>query len=189
MRAVFGRTLSVACLLWYADAGAQATSLDTCLESGPVLPCFEEGPSTTLFEQCGPMRFFRRFVGRVTWPALTNVGPITVSIETRAIRSTRYPIYVEIVPGPICVPTAPGVVVMATYGGDQCGGAWQTRGPINIDGIVQRGSPYVLQLVCFASVLGDFASPGFDCFRVTPDTTTTAGIKPALWGMVKAYYR
>jgi hypothetical protein len=167
---------------------AQTATMETCLASGPIRPCFEEASTTTLFEQCGPTRFFRRFVGRLTWPALTNAGPITISVETRAIRSTRYPIYVEILPGNICAPTAPGIVLMATYGGDECGGSWQTRGPINIDQIVPRGSPYVLQIVCFASALGDFSSPGIDCLRVTSANSASEPLA-TLWGTAKMLYR
>jgi hypothetical protein len=71
-------------------------------------------------------RLFTEFLGAVSWFQLRCVGPIVIAVETVAIPTTQYPIYVEVVPRvepPLPCVNDPGFVVFTAYGvGHLCGG-------------------------------------------------------------------
>lgn len=139
-------------LIWALFCSAQAVhaqpaDLAVCLGGG--LPCTEEALARR-YMSCS--KTFYVYSGRVGWGPLLCVGPITVEVEAFNLPTTRYPLYVEIVPvaTPPCPPLSPGFLIASTLGGGSCP-AWQTSGPIDITRIIPLGSLYQLQLVFFQS--------------------------------------
>ncbi len=164
-------------------SAAQDVNLFACL--GGPLPCYEE---VLTHRMSGCSKLFWSYAGRVAWWPLRNVGPITVEVEAVNTATTRYPLYVEIVPVATlpCPSLSPGVVVMSTLGTTACP-AWQTSAPIDISAIVPMGELYTVQLVFFRSITGQFFSPASDCIRVTAHPVSPVAGKA--WGHVKTLYQ
>ena len=166
-------------------AAAQPVELFECLSSPESFPTCEDIGGGVLFTEC-PARFYR-FYGRIAWFPLRCVGPITVGVKTAGFWSTRFPLYVEVVPlrqNPgVCV-NDPGYVVMIARGGFAPCGTWETVGPVDITTVIPVGSSYALRLRFFGAPGGD--SPGVDCVRVTPHLT---GVTATTWGQVKCLFK
>ena len=175
-----------------SSALAQETELEECLDQGTF--CSESAP-ILMDESCGEK--FYRFRGRITWPPLLNVGPVTISVRTRALLfQTPYPLYLEIIARDStfpdeCVTYIGGSVILVGQGANQCGGTWETFGPVDLRGFgVPIGGQYNLQAVFFEQ-FGHHPvlhSVGLSCIRVTahPDTTAVA---PGSWSQLKSLYR
>src|SRR5262245_48854910 len=74
---------------------ALPTELEDCTGSQADF-CFDAAP-ILLDESCGSR--FDCYQGRIAWPALRNVGPVTIAVQTRSIPLgyTAFPLYVEVV--------------------------------------------------------------------------------------------
>lgn len=180
-------TLAIA-LFASAQAAAQPTDLDACLSGGGPQPLCEDIHAASVLDIfCDPIRVFELYNGRVAWAPLRCVGPITIALNTRSLTSTRFPLYVEIVPVQnLDHCPGPGVLVMVAHGGNQCGGIWETSGPLDITSIVPLGSLYAIQLVFFYAAYGAYLSPAVDCIRVTAQPMA---IEARTWSQVKTLYR
>jgi hypothetical protein len=176
-------------------AGAQSTDLFTCIELFGERPdCSNVGSGLVVIPQCFG-RVFGQFIGFMAWFPLRNVGPIEVEIEAASSAFTHYPLYVQIVPldgvdrERVCgTEPIPGYVIMTifprrTLPDDPCD-RWESSGVIDISRIVPIGGLYALRLYAFNHRFG--TSPGIDCVRITPVTSTVA---KTTWGGVKWLYR
>jgi hypothetical protein len=177
-------------------AAAQQTELEDCVGPGADF-CFD---STGVFvdEGCGVT--FYRYRGTIAWPAILNVGPVTISVLTRDLRFgyTDIPLYVEVRgranPGDDtdCRTHFSGQLVLVAQGGMQCGGTWESIGPLDLRPHgVPLGAYYNLQLVFFEAVPGQIPdatshSIGFACIRVT---SHPSGVEALSWGNVKRLYK
>ena len=173
------------------------TELDDCTGLGASF-CFDGTPAL-LDSGCGSR--FEGYDGRIAWPVLRNVGPVTIAVQTRYRFDTRpgqeqpvMPLYVEICGrgSPLdrleCRTGLGGVLVLVAQGAEQCGGTWESIGPIDLARYgVPLGEPYNVQCVFFR--LGPEPrtprSVGLSCIRVTSSITT---VSKATWGMVKSLY-
>src|SRR5262245_35947934 len=132
-------------------AHAQPSELQSCFEDGSYCA---ESQLDTLAISCGTV--FRQFVGRVAFPPLVNRGPVTIAVRTVRAPGTPFPLYAE-VRGHIsdepttCTTMLAGSVVFVAQGiVQQCGGVWETVGPIDLtqNGVL-LGGIYHVQLVGF----------------------------------------
>jgi len=155
--------------------------------------CFDGTPAL-IDSGCGAS--FEVYAGRIAWPILRNVGPVTIAVQARYAFSEQaiLPLYVEVADRRSdsnlgCRTTRAGQVVLATSGAEQCGGTWQSFGPIDLAryGIL-LGEPYQVQCVFFRSTPDrtTIRSVGFACIRVTSHATSVVS---APWGIVKSLYR
>jgi hypothetical protein len=171
--------------------GAQPTTLYDCVATGPDLTLCNDVATGTLLDACpeGP-RIFGNYYGRVEW-LLLYVGPIDVEVNARAVPSTHYPLYIEIVPqrsqteSPWC--DLPGRVIMVARGGKTCDG-WERVGPISLDYWVLPGERYVIRAHFFGSSGNEFASPYLGCVRVAPSFGAPSDVAERPWGLVKRLY-
>jgi hypothetical protein len=168
------------------------TELEDCV--GPEADfCFSGSPAL-IDTSCGVT--FNGYQGRIAWPALRNVGPVTIAVQTRNMSfqgQTFFPLYVEIVARPLpedgtdCNHGRAGQVVLTAEGARQCGGTWSSIGPLDLRPFgVPLGVNYSVQCTFFRT--SDGVTPrtvGFSCIRVTPASTVVGG---ALWGSVKRLY-
>jgi hypothetical protein len=180
---------------------AQPTELYDCVGEGADF-CFD---STGVFvdESCGAL--FYRYRGNISWPALKNVGPVTISVLTRNLPypwQTHFPLYVEVrgrtnvLDGTDCRTGLGGDLILVAQGGQQCGGTWESIGPIELREYgVPDGANYSVQLVFFEAVPYpddpirrglESKSIGFSCIRVTshPEIARILG-----WSAVKRLYQ
>jgi hypothetical protein len=169
------------------DAWAQPSELSTCLsQSEPLLFCEDTHGTTYVDLDCS--REFFTYTGRVSWAPLMCVGPVTIELNTRFVpHATRYPIYVQIaryIDSATCEP--PGVLVGRVYGGDMCGGTWESVGPIDLPQIIPVGDSYAVQLLFMAAAVGEYRSPGLDCLRVTAHMSS---VMQASWSHAKVLFR
>jgi hypothetical protein len=165
-------------------------------------PGFCSEDSIPILEDQGCGATFNRYHGKIAWPVLRNVGPVTISVKTRVRRfpelTIEYlPLYVEVVgrtagPGDDyrCRTSFGGFVLLVAQGGPDCGGAWESVGPISLVRFgVPAGALYHIQMAFFESgppPARQFHTLGFACLRVSshPDAVTAAS-----WGTIKTYYK
>jgi hypothetical protein len=181
-------------ILDVAHAAADVpTELEDCITDADF--CFSFDP-VLIDEACGAR--FESFQGSISWPPLKNVGPVTIAVQTRHVGRTNFPFYVEIAqrghpgdPG-TCRPWT-GEVVLVAQGGTQCGGTWESIGPIDLAAGfgVPLGSNYSVHCLFFRSLPTEppgreARSVGFSCIRVTSTPTPLA---PGSWSLVKRLYR
>jgi hypothetical protein len=161
-------------------------------------PAFCSSDSVAVLVDAGCGTTFNRYHGRIAWPVLRNVGPVTISAKTRVRREevTQYlPLYVEVV-GRVyagddyhCRLNLAGIVVLVAQGGPDCGGTWESVGPINLTSFgVPLGALYHVQVSFFESLPPDpvLRSIGLSCIRVTPHPTAVAS---TTWSNVKVLFR
>lgn len=169
-------------------AGAQPTELSSCFEPGTFCA---EAPFDTLETNgmdCG--QTFRIIQGRVAFPPLVNVGPVTIRVRTYGYPATT-PLYVE-VRGPNrgglgCTTVLAASLVLIAYGfPTQCGGVWESIGPIDLtrNGI-PFGTEYHVQLEGFREYGGQTVA--VSCIQVVRDTTSA--VAAVSWGGLKRLYR
>ena len=194
------RTIALALLLATAfRAGAEEpTELYDCLDdaNGPDF-CRTDSTVVLVDEGCGVT--FNRYHDTIAWLVLRNVGPVTISVKTRYVRfgRTLLPLYVEIISGTTqhelteCRTDLGGHLILVAQGGPECGGAWESVGPIDLRlWGVRPGELYSVQVVFFESIPDHdgetpFYSVGFSCIRVTSHPTAVA---PATWSAVKVLF-
>jgi hypothetical protein len=177
------------CLLVAGAAWGQATDLEECLGPGGTY-CSASGWSIA-DTSCG--QTFYWYTGRITWPVLRNVGPITLSVTTRAFPNrTVYPLYVEMVrvrvdPGN-CRTAGGGYLLLAAQGADQCGGTTESVGPIDLTHLgIPLWTLYAVQIVFFRDLVNDrYRSVAMSCVRLTARPVGVAG---STWSAAKALYR
>jgi len=166
------------------------TELNDCAGT-ETSACFNEA-SALLDSGCGAR--FVDYWGRISWPVLKNVGPVVIAVQTRFIleEHTLFPLYVEVRnrTSPVdrleCDNTLGGQVVLVAQGADQCGGTWESVGPIDLRRWgVPLGAPYSVQCVFFHSRVA-VRSVALACIRVTPAPTAVTTIH---WAKVKALYQ
>lgn len=184
-----------------AQSGAQQpTELFDCLDDTDGPNFCSDSTAVLVDDGCGVT--FNRYRGRIAWPVLWNVGPVTISVRTRQMDFaglTRLPLYVQVVNRQSpndprdCRTWAPGgFLVLVAQGGPDCGGTWETVGPISLASYgVQLGQPYNIQIPFFESLPSSdgryyFHSVGFSCIRVTSHPTAIGAIT---WTNVKVLYR
>ncbi len=169
------------------------TELNDCTGPGADF-CFDDTPAL-IDSGCGAR--FEGYAGRISWPVLRNVGPVTIAVQTLFTREgqTLFPLYVEVRnrTSPLdlldCNTTLGGVVVLVAEGADQCGGTWESVGPIDLRRYgTPLGAPYSVQCVFFRTTPTGVTprSVGFSCIRVTSAPTLVTAID---WGIVKSLYR
>jgi hypothetical protein len=169
------------------------TALDDCV--GPEEDfCFSGSPAL-IDTSCGVT--FNGYQGRIAWPALRNVGPVTIEVQTRNTSfqgQTWFPLYVEVDARPFpedgtdCNQARPGLVVLVAEGARQCGGTWASIGPLDLQRFaVPLGTNYSVGCTFFRTTDGVTArTVGFSCIKVTPAATLTSDVQ---WGFVKRMYR
>lgn len=187
------------CLVPVQATAQEPTDLYDCVddEDGPGF-CARDSTPVLVDEGCGAT--FNRYHGRIAWPVLRNVGPVTISVKTRVKRfpetQTQFlPLYVEVVGRTFtnddyrCRQLG-GLVILVAQGGPDCGGAWESVGPISLVRFgVPPGALYHIQMPFFEGPpppTGQFHTIGFSCLRVTshPDAITAVS-----WGTVKSLYK
>lgn len=179
-------------LLLAAGAGAQEpTELYDCVDDtdGPSF-CTYDSAAVLVDEGCGAT--FNRYHGVIAWPALRNVGPVTISVRTRAVigRADYLPLYIEVVEAiPGCRAWRTAFLALEVQGGVLCGGRWESVGPVDLREFgVSLGELYTVQAVFLESIPGQVKahSVGFNCIRVTSHPLEVA---PATWSTIKVLYR
>ena len=178
---------------------AQPSEFSSCLEEGSFC---SEAPLDTILTRgpggdfgCG--QEFYKIIGRVAFPLLVNQGPVTISVLTLAPSAyARYPLYVEIrphVPGDPsnCTTLLAGTLVLEAQGfPTQCGGVWETIGPLDL---TQRGialgATYHIQVVGFRELMTGYHSTGLACIRLTSAVRERAPVALNAWGRIKQLYR
>src|SRR5262245_20267224 len=165
------RMLVVLLCAFAVRASAQPTEFASCLEPGTY--CSESALDTLeLFAQdCGVT--FVQFVGRLAFPPLVNRGPVTITVRTTSAVWTPYPLYLEVrghTPGEpeSCTTLLAGDVALVAHGiPRQCGGIWETIGPLDL---TQSGIPletiYHVQLIGLRDAEIGYGSVGFACLTV-----------------------
>jgi hypothetical protein len=173
--------------------GAAETQLEDCLETSTRV-C-SDSPRLLVEDECGPASY--RYVGRISWPPLRSVGPVTIGVQTRADPFTLIPLYVEVrglssfSDTTACRTGLGAELVLEIPGGASCGGTWTTIGPVDLRPHgVSLGELYLLQLMFFQTVpfpTGQRGySPGVSCVRVT---TSPAVITASTWTSMKLIHR
>ena len=170
-------------------AFAQDTELHSCL---PDSNACSEMEAISISDGCGDT--FYLYHGRLSWPALRAVGPITVSVQTYRHQDTYFPLYVEFQPGAIlpgCTTTdSGGLLLLETRGSAQCAGLWTSVGPIDIINLfgITPGSLYRIR-VGFLQGPPDWFStaPALHCIQVT--TAAPSPVVQRSWGHIKAVYK
>ena len=189
MKARCGTRILQALAVWSYLLGGSARSQDTELIS--CLPdsraCYES-EGELLEVSCGQGFYFHH--GRLSWPPLRAVGPITVSVKVKHHWSTFLPLYVEIlteVDSTGCSTGFYNFPVLVTEGTPDCGGAWYSVGPIDMSRFTWPGhSLYTIQVEFLdGDPVGYLRSPGFACVRVNVSTP----VKSTTWANVKRLYR
>jgi hypothetical protein len=161
-----------------SHVGAQETELEDCL--GPNTRACSDSERFLVEDSCGAASY--RFIGRVAWPPLKNVGPVTISVRTRAVSQvhTVFPLYFEIrglhtfSDSTECRTRLAGVLLMEVQGGSDCGGTWTTIGPLDLRPFsVTLGEFYHLQCLFLETIVDMFGfrfySPGLSCIRITSE--------------------
>lgn len=184
-----------------AHAAAQEpTELYDCVDDadGPDF-CTSDSVVVPVDEGCGAT--FNRYHGTIAWPVLRNVGPVTIAVKTRYLPypgRTYLPLYVEVrgrtepADPKDCRTGLSGHVILVAQGGSECGGAWESAGPINLRPFgVPLGALYTVQVLFFESVPDHHGEPsfytvGFSCLRVTTHPTAVAS---TTWSNLKVLYR
>jgi hypothetical protein len=168
------------------------TELEDCTGSEADF-CFD-GTAALVDSGCGAR--FEGYAGRIAWPVMKNVGPVTIAVQTRYTPAgqTVFPLYVEArgrdAPGDVldCRTGLGGQLVLVAHGADRCGGTWESIGPIDLQAYgVPLGAPYNLQCVFFRTTPTRVTARtvGFSCIRVT---SIPAATMAASWGSVKTLY-
>jgi hypothetical protein len=166
--------------------------LDDC--TGPsALFCFNGAPAV-IDSGCGAI--FDGYAGRIAWPPLRNIGPVTIEIKTEYsfTRQAILPLYVEVATRRgesdlRCSTSRAGRVVLVAQGAERCGGTWQSIGPIDLIAYgIALGDPYQVQCVFFRTTPDQVTirSIGFACIRVNPYPAAT---QAARWGAVKQIFK
>jgi hypothetical protein len=179
-------------------AAEEPTELYDCLDDvdGPGF-CTD---STAVLVERGCGATFNRYHTRIAWPVLRNVGPVTIAVKTRSLfQLYSLPLYVEVVGRTLsgddfrCYPGLAGFLVLVAQGGVDCGGTWESVGPIDLTSYgVPFGALYNVQAVFFESIPYDdqgnvgIQSIGFSCLRVTSHPLAIAS---TTWSNVKVLFR
>ena len=188
MRSVDTKTFltcaAVTCFL-AVDAWAQETELFSCLDDSAFC---RESTGEVVDQSCGlTFRFFR---GRISW-VLQATGPISVSVRTKVAVSSYLPVYIQIarVLDQTCALAGPPYLILVAEGSVECGGIWETVGPIDITRFTPIGSPYRIIVDAFdGHPVPNARSVGLACIRVT--TTAQANtLDGNSWASVKALYK
>ncbi len=166
---------------------AQSTTFASCLPDSRVCVETEGFPVGNPFSPCGVFWVHR---GYVSWPSLRAVGPITVSVETYDGALNVVPLYVEIkgrVDSLACTPPGEGQVILTTRSRQQCGGIWESVGPLDIRQFTPLGSFYRLQIFFLIAnpPSSEIHSPGVRCIRVV---SAPQALFSASWSMIKTLY-
>jgi hypothetical protein len=187
-------------LLWSDVAFAQQdfpTELDDCTGPGADF-CFDGVPAL-LDSECAAI--FEGYDGRIAWPPLRNMGPVTIAVQTRfrvgsgPQGSFMLPLYVEVRNRTSefdrleCDTGLSGSLVLVANGSEQCGGIWESVGPLDLTRYgLPLGALYSVHCVFFRLSPQERTtrSVGFSCIRVTSNPTTVAA---ATWGLVKSLYK
>jgi hypothetical protein len=169
------------------------TELENCVGEQADF-CFDGEPA--LIDSCGAI--FEGYQGRIAWPALRNVGPVTIAVQTRSTSlrgQTLFPLYVEVTArtgpgaGTDCRTVLGGLVVLVAHSADQCGGTWESVGPLDLTAYgVPMGAPYSVSCAFFRSTPADITARtvGFSCIRIH---TSASLVAAAQWSAVKVLYQ
>ena len=171
-------------------AAAQSVGFATCFGVGEY--CAEAPLDTvdTFGNGCG--RTFWGINGRVSFPYLTNQGPITISLLSYSLAAT-FPVYVEVrnrATQSVCTTLTAGYLVLVAQGiPSQCGGVWEAVGPIDLTGLgIPLGTDYLVQLVGYRGINPSRSSAAVACVEVRSGATTSV-VRDNRWGHVKMLYR
>jgi hypothetical protein len=170
---------------------AQPSELLSCFEPGTY--CAESPLDTLSAFELGCDVTFVQFVGRLAFPPLVNRGPVTIAVRTLSRAGVPFPLYVEmrtrVGSGPDgCTTLLAGNIALVAQGlPPQCGGVWETVGPIDLTQVgVPLGWLYHVQLVGFVDGSTGLGSAGVACVRVSGVPSTVIG---TTWQRAKCLYR
>jgi hypothetical protein len=125
-------------LLAVRTGAEEPTELYDCVDDADG-PSFCTHDSTAVFVDEGCGATFNRYHGVISWPSLRNVGPVTISVQTRAVIGlpTELPLYIEVkeatLPG--CRVWNYAQLALVARGGTGCGGRWESVGPVDLRGV------------------------------------------------------
>ena len=98
--------------------------------------CTSDSVTVPVDEGCGAT--FNRYHAKIAWPVLRNVGPVTISVKTHYVPlgNTQLPLYIEVTrrteTDKECRTGRSGRLILVAQGGPECGGAWESAGPISL---------------------------------------------------------
>lgn len=147
-------TLALALALVMASCvQAQETELFSCLPD--TAACFES-PGELAAQSCGEDFYFHR--GRLSWPALMAVGPITISVLTKTLTGDNpLPLYVQIVRDLQTASCSTGDAIVypliVTRGLPQCGGVWKASVQLTLPSSSNSGSCTAYRLSSWRGIL------------------------------------
>ncbi len=137
---------------------------------------------------------FYLYHGRLSWPALRAIGPITVSVQTYRAVDANFPLYIQLLPvaSTECATGGGGPLILETRGSAQCGGLWQSVGPIDIINLfgITPGGLYRIRVSFLQGLALPYwvtTAPALGCIHVT--ASAPSGIVGRKWGDVKALYK
>ena len=176
-------------------AGAEESDLADCFGATSTACAYDT--SFVVDESCG--KTFWYFRGCISWPPLVNIGPVTISVSTRAFRrDTLLPMAVEIRrqflndPPDACPQTnLSGSGVILARGIDQCGGGEESIGPLDLTRLgIPLGDRYYVLVQFFETLptppFPAHRSPGLSCIRLTAEPS---GVVPGTFSQIKGLYR
>ena len=186
-----GVALPFLLLLAVQTSAQEPTEVYDCVDDadGPNF-CTYDSTAVLVDDGCGAT--FNRYHGVIAWPALRNVGPVTISVRTRAVigKADYLPLYIEVVEAiPGCRVWRTAFLALEVQGGVLCGGRWESVGPVDLREFgVPLGALYTVQAVFLESIPGQpkAHSVGFNCIRVTSHPLPIA---PVTWSSIKVLYR
>jgi hypothetical protein len=191
-RKATARSLYICCACCLVAIGVKATAQTVVLEGclGTSTVCTEAFAGDVVDMGCVPPKLYKIFHGRVSWQALTYMGPISIEINAKRSAATQFPLYVEVIraPGPgVSFCEVPGAVVMTAFGSERCDG-WEVFGPLDLGGVLMEGEQYAVRLLFLQGMGLSTRSPDFGCIRVKSNSTSMA-MERSSWGVVKCVYK
>lgn len=134
--------------------------------------------------------------GTVGDPPARQSGPITISVLTMSpYVNTTYPLFVGISPRSntqdlgCTTRLAMNLTLVAQGLPLQCGGVWETLGPIDLSRLgAPLGATYHVQLEGYRDLFGGFSSARIACLRVTTEQQGSS-VGELAWSRVKSLYK
>jgi hypothetical protein len=134
---------------------------------------------------------YESFRGRLAWPPLRFVAPITIEIHSVAGSGARFPLYLELLVLEGRDPTlgycdGPGQVLASIAGREDCGS--DVFGPFDLTSFgVGLNETYAVRVHFLGDVRARIQSPFFRCIRVEP--VAGSPVAATNWGRMKRLYQ
>jgi hypothetical protein len=176
------------------SAWGQPTEMYDCL--GPSSTACFDTAGILVKESCGSQYYVHR--GVVSWPSLLNVGPVTISVNTYLDPQwSQFPVYIEVYAAlpDTCDTVSWGFLVLTARGSDQCGGMWESIGPLDLTRLfIPIGMHYRIRAISYVLFWpappypSRWMSSGLSCIRVTSEAVQQP-VSQLPWGHLKQLYR